>query len=126
MPTYLRWFHLNDAVDRGVMVVMQGGNGTPIVGKGERGTILTKLRICVRGTAPSKPNISKEKIKAIKELKEDQSRAILTAEKGVPMVVMNVQDYSNKAHQLLTDTNTYKPIHKDPTNKLKKQTGTNS
>ena len=56
---------------------------------------------------------------AIKKLKEDYSRVILTADKRVAMVVMDRQDYFNKAHQLLADTNTEKPIHKDPTNKLK-------
>ena len=34
------------------------------------------------------------------------------------MVLMDRQDYTNKAHQLLEDTNTYKATPKDPTNKL--------
>ena len=37
----------------------------------------------------------------IKELKSDQSRIILTAEKGVAMVVMDRQDYIAKAQCLL-------------------------
>ena len=37
------------------------------------------------------------------------------------MVVMKRWDYFNKALQLLADTNTYKPIHKDPTGKLKRR-----
>ena len=43
----------------------------------------------------------------------------IIADKGVAMVVMDWQDYSNKAHQLLADSNTYKSLHKNPTNKLK-------
>ena len=35
------------------------------------------------------------------------------------MVVMDREDYSVKAQSLLADTNTYKTIIKDPTNKLK-------
>ena len=44
---------------------------------------------------------------------------ILTADKGVAMVVMNKNDYIKKAKALLDDTNTYKPITTDPTTKLK-------
>ena len=35
------------------------------------------------------------------------------------MVVMDQQDYSNKAQALLQDTNTYKVLPKDPTPQLK-------
>ena len=48
-------------------------------------------------TYPSKPNITIQKTKAIKELKSDQSRIILTADKEVAMVVMDRQDYNTKA-----------------------------
>ena len=43
---------------------------------------------------------------------------MLTADKGVAMVVMDKQDYINKANQLLNQ-NTYKVISKDPTNTIK-------
>ena len=35
------------------------------------------------------------------------------------MVIMDKQDYNNKANSLLQDTNTYKVLNKDPTNSLK-------
>ena len=35
------------------------------------------------------------------------------------MVVMDKQDYTDKALSLLIDTRTYKPIHKDPTTRLR-------
>ena len=35
------------------------------------------------------------------------------------MVIMDQQDYNNKANTLLQDTNTYKVLNKDPTNSLK-------
>ena len=61
---------------------------------------------------------SKAQIAALRELKGDRDRIVLTADKGVAMVVMDKQDYINKAHQLLNQ-NTYKVISKDPTNTIK-------
>ena len=40
-------------------------------------------------------------------------------DKGVAMVIMDQQDYTNKALTLLQDTNTYKVLTKDPTSQLK-------
>ena len=57
--------------------------------------------------------------KALTELKQDQSRVVLTADKGVAMVIMDQQDYINKAQTLLQDTNTYKVLPKDSTSYLK-------
>ena len=42
-------------------------------------------------------------------------------DKGVAMVVMDKQDYTDKALSLLTDTNTYRTINKDPATKLRNQ-----
>ena len=67
----------------------------------------------------STPDITKEEFRAIKELREDQSRIVLTVDKGVAMVIMDKQQYMGKATALLQDTNTYRTIPKDPTNKLK-------
>ena len=55
---------------------------------------------------------------ALRELKKDRDRIVLTADKGVAMVVMDRQDYINKANHLLNQ-NTYKTITKDPTNTIK-------
>ena len=44
----------------------------------------------------SPSNITKEELKALNELKKDQERIILTADKGVALVVMNKTDYINK------------------------------
>ena len=44
---------------------------------------------------------------------------VLTTDKGVALVVMDRRDYIRKARQLLDDTNTYRTIQSDPTNKLK-------
>ena len=53
------------------------------------------------------------------ELKENQSQVVLTADKGVAMVVMDREDYTDKAQSLLAETTTHKTITKDPTNRLR-------
>ena len=62
--------------------------------------------------------ISKEEVQAIQELKRDGSRIILTADKGVAMVVLNKEDYIQKAKHLLNQP-TYKKMKEDPTSKQK-------
>ena len=69
-----------------------------------------------RSKTPS--NITKDEFKALKELKEDRDRVILTADKGVTLVIMEKKDYIQKAEELL-NTTTYKKIPEDPTNKQK-------
>ena len=66
-----------------------------------------------------KPNLSKDEMIAIKQLKTDEDRMILNADKSVALVVVHRKDYIRKASELLEDTNSYGPIHSDPTNKLK-------
>ena len=70
-------------------------------------------------TAPTKPNLTIEECRAIKELREYQSQAVLMAYKGVAMVLMDKEDYTDKALSLLADTSTYRIINKNPTTKLK-------
>ena len=55
---------------------------------------------------------------ALRELKRDRDHIVLTADKGVAMVIMDRQDYINKANHLLNQ-NTYRSITKDPTNSIK-------
>ena len=63
-------------------------------------------------------NITKEEIKALKELKIDNTRMILTTDKGVSIVVMDRDEYIKKAEELLHQP-TYKTIPADPTTKYK-------
>ena len=63
-------------------------------------------------------NVSKEELKALKELKIDNNRLILTADKGVALVVIDKQEYIKKAEDLLQESS-YKKITDDPTAKLK-------
>ena len=65
--------------------------------------------------APRTPsNIMREEAKALQELRKDKNRIILTADKGVALVIMNKADYITKSEELL-NTTTYKKIQ--PTGK---------
>ena len=61
---------------------------------------------------------SLEEQKAMDELRNDNTKVILTADKGVSLVVMNKEEYIKKAEELLL-TDTYRTISNDPTNKYK-------
>ena len=66
----------------------------------------------------NKPNITKEEHQAIKELRRDNTRMVLTADKGVSIVVMDKEDYNTKSEELL-QTSTYQILSTDPTNRQK-------
>ena len=68
----------------------------------------------------AKPNLTRQESIGLAQLKKDKDRAILTVDKGVAMVVIDKEDYINKAQELLAQP-TYRPIPKDPTNKVKVQ-----
>ena len=72
----------------------------------------------LRVSHPPKPNLTKAQHSDFRELKRDRDHIILTADKGVTMVIMYRQDYINKANRLLNQ-NTYRSIPRDPTNTIK-------
>ena len=49
----------------------------------------------------SKPNLTWQENIGLVELKKDKDRIILTADKGVAMVILDKEDYINKAQELL-------------------------
>ena len=73
----------------------------------------------LKHTHPTRSNINGEEVQALVELKRDSSKVILTADKGVALVIMDKPDYNTKAQELLNDKKTYKEINTDLTNKLK-------
>ena len=79
--------------------------------RGEIKSVLKKIH-------PPRSNITREERKAIDELRRDNTKMILTTDKGVSMVVMDRDDYHQKAEALLQES-TYQPIPNDPTNKYK-------
>ena len=66
-----------------------------------------------------KPNLNKDELKTLKQLRADKDHIILTTDNSVGLILMDRQDYIKKARNLLEDTNTYRPIQADPTNKHK-------
>ena len=67
---------------------------------------------------PPKPNLTKAQNIALRELKGDRDHIVLTADKGVAMVIMDREDYINKANSLLNQK-TYRSIPRDPMNTIK-------
>ena len=78
-----------------------------------------KIRGALRHAYNLRRNITKDEAQALAELRKDHSRVILTADKGVALVVMDRADYNSKAQKLLEDRGSYREIKRDPTNKLK-------
>ena len=58
-------------------------------------------------------------MRVIKELRTGKECLILTPDKGMPLVVMDKKDYTQKIKQLLDDNNTYSSLKMDPTNRQK-------
>ena len=86
--------------------------------QGDTEELRGQIKQILKNPTPLKPNISKEEAQAIKELRKDQGKVILTADKGVSMVVMEKNEYSKKSEDLLNQS-TYKALTTDPTNKYK-------
>ena len=63
-----------------------------------------EVNILLRRAKPPKSNISREEKKALKELREDQDRMVLTADKGVALVVMDRKEYQEKNRRLTGNT----------------------
>ena len=70
-------------------------------------------------TPPS--NISTAEREALESLQANKDIMILPADKGRAVVVLDKSEYLEKAHTLLSDTNTYKKLPKDPTNMYTKR-----
>ena len=60
-----------------------------------------------------------QQVSFIKELRADKEQLILTADKGVALVLIDKKEYTEKMQQLLEDKNTYRPLKMDPTNRQK-------
>ena len=65
-----------------------------------------------------KPNIPRDEHQVLREMKRDNTRMVLTADKGVSMVVVDREEYTAKSEELLQQPN-YKILKTDPTNKYK-------
>ena len=80
----------------------------------------TDINALLRKSKISKPNLTKEERIGLAQFKKDKDRVVPIVDKGVAMVVMDKQEYINKAEELLAQL-AYRNIPKDPTNKIKTQ-----
>ena len=80
----------------------------------------TDINALLRKAKMPKPNLTKEERTGLAKLKKDKDRVVLIADKGVAMVVMDKQEYINKAEELLAQP-AYGSLPRDPTNKIKAQ-----
>ena len=80
--------------------------------------LMADINRVLRPSDSPKPNSTKAQALALRELKRNRDCIVLTADKGVATVIMDRQDYINKANSLLNQ-NTYRSIPQDPTNTIK-------
>ena len=81
--------------------------------EGQADEFRVQVKAAIQKIQKPKPNITRGERKAIAELKKDPSRMVLTADKGVALVVMNTEDYKKEAEELLNQ-NTYRAITSVP------------
>ena len=61
----------------------------------------SNINSLLRKAQAPKPNLTKQESVGLAQHKKDKDRVILTADKGVAMVVMDKEEYVNKAQELL-------------------------
>ena len=74
-----------------------------------------------RARLPAHSNVSKEEKKALNNLKKDQSRVVMKADKGNCFVVMDRSDYDNKMETLLSDRSTYEIVSTSPFRRIERE-----
>ena len=86
--------------------------------QGEVEELREEIKTILKMIQSPKSNITREERKALAELRKDKSKIILTADKGVPLVVMDREESMRKAWESLHQP-AYKSIPNDPTIKYK-------
>ena len=67
----------------------------------DAGQLRAYMNSLLRRAQVPKPNLSKQESIGLAQLKKDKDRVVLTADKGVAVVVMDKEDYIQKAESLL-------------------------
>ena len=86
--------------------------------QGEADEMRAEIKAAIKRSQPPRSNITREEQRALRELKKDDTRVILTADIGVCLVVLDKDEFIRKAEELLKEK-TYKIIPTDPTNRQK-------
>ena len=63
-----------------------------------------EVKSLLRKNHKVKPNISREEHQALREMKRDKNRMVLTADKGVSLVVLDQEDYTAKSEGITKST----------------------
>ena len=84
------------------------------LGQQEVEELRTDINKVLMSSYPPKSNLNKAEAQALRELERDRDGLVLTADKGVAMVIMDRQDYINKSNKPLPQ-----PAYREPTNKIK-------
>ena len=82
---------------------------------------LVRAEVSSRRAKPPPKNIQKDVFNALIALKKDPDRLVLSADKGNCVVVMDKQQYHDKALSLLNDKSTYAVLNSDPTSKTQRK-----
>ncbi len=89
--------------------------------RNEAETLRTRVVASVNNTKLPKSNISKQEWESLRSLSKNESILILPADKGRCTVVLDRTQHDEKAKALLSDTDTYELLKKDPTSVYKRQ-----
>ena len=86
-----------------------------------RHLVRAEVSSILRRAKPPPKNIQKDVFNALIALKKDPDRLVLSADKGNCVVVMDKQQYHDKALSLLNDKSTYAVLNSDPTSKTQRK-----
>ncbi|XP_071950858.1 uncharacterized protein [Antedon mediterranea] len=87
----------------------------------EQDTVRSKIVAIVKSTTLPPSNLTPKERKAIKNLKKDKSILILPADKGRSTVILNTNDYKDKVGTMVSDTNVYELLKRNPTQNYKRK-----
>ena len=77
--------------------------------QGEAEELREEIKTILKKIQPPKSNITIEERRALAELRKDKSKIILTADKGVSLVVMDREEYVRKSTRITGPTRNTSP-----------------
>jgi len=89
----------------------------PDEGDAFRNEVLSSLR----SAKCPKPNLSRQELQALTDLKRNSDIMILPADKGRATVILDKVECDEKVRQMLSDEKTYEKLKRDPTPIYKKR-----
>ena len=87
----------------------------------QKRSVRAEVSSILRRSKPPPKNISNDVYKALVNLRKDEDRVVLPADKGNCVVIMDRKQYREKALSLLNDRNTYSILKSDPASKTQRR-----